>query len=875
MPSRTHRAARKQRPLSGVAVTTAVAVAAALNLTVLSAASAQPTLTWQRQTVSAVAPGWFSSLVMDRAGRPHVAYRETNTLIKYAWYDGTTWRGQQSTTAPDVVFTGTGLNTGYLLSLALDGAGLPHIAFATQEEAAHKLRYARWSGSAWVVEDVQVGAGYVSPSPGYQHWIGLFPSLAIDLAGTPHISYIDCEKADNWDTRSCRYGSPAVAGNGTLMYATKDGGTWTTTAVDGPPSVSVDGDFFSGGTSLAIGRDGEPHIAYYNRLDGSLKYAKYDGGWTIQTVTTNGAGSLSLALSGDEPRIAYANGSWLHYAVMTSGSWAAPVNISGGSTWSYPSQPSLAFDGAGLPHIAHRAYTAIVSDGNVYVRARILHMWADDGTTWQSESVSHTSGPALLDNLWFPSLALDSDGRPRVTYWVQTGGTDTSGPILYAHLNAPPIASDDSTTVNEDSSVSFDVLANDMPGYGFSGPLSLSRIVTPPVHGAASINSETGRVGYSPSSDYFGPDSLEYEVCDANGMEPLCSTATLSIAVLAVNDAPTAVASPGSITAQYGDPVAPTTVTGVDVDNAGEDLRFSAASLPAGVTLTDNLDGTATVSGTPTVVGTYTVTVTVTDPSSATGLLVVPITVTAESVQVRLTQSNPHAVITTKTGAPAMTFTARITESADGSYDTLGRLSQAKITFSLDPIGGGSGRTCAGTVTRVVVATATTPASIDVTCTFGAGLGVDVYELSLKVSGNYYQGLGVSGLTVYDPAGSGVSGGGTLENGGEMFFTAKYLKNGRQVQGKMLYVLTDAEGNQSELKGNVLSALAITGATAKIAGKATLDGVGNYGYVLTAVDNGASGDLFGLQVKTAAGAEVASMTFEPIEVTLGNVFVRR
>jgi hypothetical protein len=85
------------------------------------------------------------------------------------------------------------------------------------------------------------------------------------------------------------------------------------------------------------------------------------------------------------------------------------------------------------------------------------------------------------------------------------------------------------------------------------------------------------------------------------------------------------------------------------------------------------------------------------------------------------------------------------------------------------------------------------------------------------------------------------------------------------------------------VKGNVMTAVSIAGTTAKITGKTTLDGVGNYRYVVTAVDNRtatdpnpvSNPDRFGLQLKDSSGALVSSLTFAPIPVADGNVFVGR
>jgi hypothetical protein len=77
------------------------------------------------------------------------------------------------------------------------------------------------------------------------------------------------------------------------------------------------------------------------------------------------------------------------------------------------------------------------------------------------------------------------------------------------------------------------------------------------------------------------------------------------------------------------------------------------------------------------------------------------------------------------------------------------------------------------------------------------------------------------------------------------------------------------------LKSNTMSALAIVENKAALTGKATLNGVGNYGFQATVVDNGDPGktDQFGLKVTNPAGGVVGDLTFDPLTLTGGNIVV--
>ena len=94
----------------------------------------------------------------------------------------------------------------------------------------------------------------------------------------------------------------------------------------------------------------------------------------------------------------------------------------------------------------------------------------------------------------------------------------------------PPGTADQLVTVEEDSSQSFTLNAVGM------NPSSLTyTVLSGPIHGAVT-GSDGGRT-YTPVHDYAGPDSFTYEVSDTNGTS---NTATVTITVLDINDAPTA-----------------------------------------------------------------------------------------------------------------------------------------------------------------------------------------------------------------------------------------------------------------------------------------------------------------------------------------------
>ncbi|NHJ14152.1 MAG: tandem-95 repeat protein [Candidatus Thorarchaeota archaeon] len=100
-------------------------------------------------------------------------------------------------------------------------------------------------------------------------------------------------------------------------------------------------------------------------------------------------------------------------------------------------------------------------------------------------------------------------------------------------VNDAPIALDDSAATDEDLSVIIDVLAND---WDVDSNALWVVSVTSPTWGSVIIDPD-GTLTYTPTPDYYGPDSFTYSVGD--GMGGL-STATVSVLVNPVSDAPVA-----------------------------------------------------------------------------------------------------------------------------------------------------------------------------------------------------------------------------------------------------------------------------------------------------------------------------------------------
>src|SRR5207247_2097496 len=138
------------------------------------------------------------------------------------------------------------------------------------------------------------------------------------------------------------------------------------------------------------------------------------------------------------------------------------------------------------------------------------------------------------------------------------------------NVNDAPIANDDAFTTNEDTPATGNVLTNDTD---VDAGTTLTAIqVTGPAHGTLTLNANGGFT-YTPAADYNGTDSFTYK---ANDGELDSSLTTVSITVVAVNDAP--VATNQSVATAEDTPAA-ITLSGTDVENSP--LTFTVVSGPA------------------------------------------------------------------------------------------------------------------------------------------------------------------------------------------------------------------------------------------------------------------------------------------------------
>ncbi len=165
------------------------------------------------------------------------------------------------------------------------------------------------------------------------------------------------------------------------------------------------------------------------------------------------------------------------------------------------------------------------------------------------------------------------NGGDSFTFKANDGPADSNVATVTVNVlgvNDPPVAVDDTATTTEDTAVTIAVLANDTD---VDGDTLTVASVTDPAHGTA-VKSGSG-VLYTPDLNYYGADSFAYTVSDGKGGT---DTATVSVTVTPVNDAPVAV-DDSAVTNE--DTAVQIAVLANDTDVDGDTLTVASVTDPA------------------------------------------------------------------------------------------------------------------------------------------------------------------------------------------------------------------------------------------------------------------------------------------------------
>jgi hypothetical protein len=155
-------------------------------------------------------------LALGSDGTAQISYYDSDAQV--LMYARRTAAGWERTVADDSE------RVGRSSAIALDSLDHPHVAY--RDMKGNNLKYAHWDGAQWEVQFIGTNQ------------YGWDPSVVVDSAGRPHISYL---------------GYYPGSGSQTPKYAHWDGNQW---AIDAIEPV-----FTYGGTSIALDSRERPHVS--------------------------------------------------------------------------------------------------------------------------------------------------------------------------------------------------------------------------------------------------------------------------------------------------------------------------------------------------------------------------------------------------------------------------------------------------------------------------------------------------------------------------------------------------------------------------------------------------------------------------------------
>jgi len=380
-----------------------------------------------------------TSIALDADGNPHISYRDNkNGHLKYATlqtdrnarFPGSAVHNGWITATVD----NSSAHTGWGSSIAIGHDGNPRIAYLHQDgwEGDLQLRYAAWNGTAWKIQQIHtlfprslygiriaegasqlVGKGIF----GEDLWgsnidCGESPSLALDSADLPHISFPDYVRtigsnplrpnmdSDAWEGGMTMYNQRSGRNNYDILHMwMAPNGTWSTEVADnmrfnGPLIHYTRHGLYS---SIAIDREDHPHISYFTSWDSVNQKMIYDG---------EAMKSDSISYFWRLPSNYYKLG-YLKYTSSNGKEWKS--ELVDDSSIAVGRYSSLKIDKDGNPHIAYMDYK-----NNIVRYATRDH----NGKLWSlflPDPHSKGSGD-------YSSIGLDSHGNPRIATLSTYGG---------------------------------------------------------------------------------------------------------------------------------------------------------------------------------------------------------------------------------------------------------------------------------------------------------------------------------------------------------------------------------------------------------------------------------------------------------------------
>ncbi len=329
------------------------------------------------------------NLALDAAGNPTVSWYEfdgSSSNIYVKRWDGSGW------TQPGTILDANTNQNAANPSLALDAAGNPTVSWYEFDGSSSNIYVKRWDGSGWTQLGTILDAN--------TNEFAANPSLALDAAGNPTVSWLEFDGTSN-----------------SIYVKRWDGSSWTQlgTILD----ASINQDAFD--PSLALDAAGNPMVSWweYDGISTSIHAKQWTGSsWTLvgsnplDTSLGNNAYYPSLSLVSGSLSVAWQEGSdsnsdSLYVKKYVTNAWQATgslLDIQGGQS---AINSVVARKSNNLATVTWDEVDSNNGSRNVYVKE-----WT--GTTWSllGGAIDRT----LANDAENPSITIRSDNRPTVAF---------------------------------------------------------------------------------------------------------------------------------------------------------------------------------------------------------------------------------------------------------------------------------------------------------------------------------------------------------------------------------------------------------------------------------------------------------------------------
>ena len=299
-------------------------------------------------------------------------------------------------------------------SLAIAPDGTPYVAWLDSSGGDWEIYLRRWNGSSWeAMGSGSASGGGVSDNDGGSY----NPSLAIAPDGNVYLAWADI-----------------TYGDGEIYVLRWDGSSWQTVGSDsasgGGISNTANGSWVP---SLAIAPDGMPWVAWedHSRWNAEIYIRRWSGSsWeTVGSGSASGAGISNSNGESYDPSLAIGpdGSAFVAWEDNSAGDKEIYVRRWNGSSWEEAGSGS-ASDGGISDNSGDSRFPTLAAapDGSVYIAwqdrssgENEIYVLRWDGSFWQEVGAGSASEGGVSDNAgasWLPSLALDSDGTPYVSW---------------------------------------------------------------------------------------------------------------------------------------------------------------------------------------------------------------------------------------------------------------------------------------------------------------------------------------------------------------------------------------------------------------------------------------------------------------------------